>query len=162
MKFMKNKFGFTLLELMIVIAVSAFVLTPFTLLLTNSLQNEVKFQRTIDAQHELQLTFITLNEFIRGENFSNLSIIDNYHNNGKALLIDETVVFKKSGEKKLVYQDFSSISENTASEVVLSNYILAIRFTEPLEDEVIIDVDVDDDEDDIVDNTFTYQYSERN
>ncbi len=60
-----NKKGFTLLELIVIIAVVAFVLTPFSYFVSSSLRSEVQTQKMIDADQSTQEIYIIINEALR-------------------------------------------------------------------------------------------------
>jgi len=158
MKLCRNNKGFTLVELIVIIAVSAIVLTPFSMLITSSLRNEAKIQKTIQAQHETQSSFIVLNELCRGKGFASISVIDNYFSNGRTLRIDDKVLFLKSGN--FVMQDFHATTEDTGSESVLNNFVnsLTISLTS---DELEVVLNIDKDNDGSIDDTFNYRYAKR-
>ncbi len=60
-----NKKGFTLLELIVIIAVVAFVLTPFSYFVSTSLRNEVQTKKMIDADQSTQEIYMIINEALR-------------------------------------------------------------------------------------------------
>jgi competence protein ComGC len=126
MKFLKNKYGFTLVELIVIIAVSAIVLTPFSFLMTASLRNEVAVNRTIDAQHKTQSALIAINELARGAGFDEIEILSSYLTYGSSLRIGTKAIYLDGSDLK--YRLHADLGSDTSSEVVLSNYINSITF----------------------------------
>lgn len=158
MKKISSKKGFSLVELVVIIAVSAIVLTPFSLLMTSSLQNEAKINRVIDAQHKTQSSFIVLNELCRSAGFKNIEMVTHAHYNNLAIRVGTKVVFLKDTE--FVMQTYNSSSEDTSGQVILSNYVDSVTMTltgDQLEISLAIDVDNDSN----VEDTFVFKYSKR-
>ena len=162
MKFVKNKHGFTLVELIIVFAVAAIVLTPISMIMTSGLRQEVRIQQTIDADQSTQQSFIVLNELIRKVGFDGISIETNYHGHTNVLHVRDKVFLLK--DNNYVYQTYDSGSEQSSTELVLNKYVLSV--TNNLEDTdddqyLEIEFEIDSDLDGTGDNTFTYKYSKR-
>lgn len=156
---MKNKSGFTLIELMVIFAVAAVVLTPFTMLMVSSLRNTNDLQRSINADQDTQGTLIVLNEAIRANDFDDVSLITNYFGHGEALRVDDRVFLLKT--PNYVTQTYDGSTENTSSENVLSGFIDHVDYTLTT-DELNIEFHIDVDDDGTVDDVFPYRISRRN
>ena len=162
MKFLKNKYGFTLVELIVIIAVSAIVLTPFSLLMTASLRNEVAVNKTIDAQHKTQAAFIAINELARGVGFDEIELDLTYLSYGNAIRLGSKVVYLDSANSKLKYRTYLDTSSDTTSEIELSDYVHDITFTLSASAlDIILEIDKYDDSDDSNNEIFYYKYSKR-
>lgn len=158
MKFIKSKHGFTLVELIIVLAAAAIVLTPISMIMTSGLRQEVRIQQTIDADQSTQQSFIVLNELIRKVGFDGISIETNYHSHTDVLHVRDKVFLLK--DNNYVYQTYDIGSEQSSTELVLNKYVLSV--TNKLDDQYLeIEFEIDSDLDGTVDNTFTYKYSKR-
>ncbi|MBI9011994.1 MAG: type II secretion system protein [Clostridiales bacterium] len=160
MKLIRNRNGFTLVELIVIFAVAAIVLTPISMIMTSALRNEARIQKTIDADQSTQQSFIVLNELIRKVGFDGISIEPNYHGYTDVLHVRDKVFLLKGNN--YVYQTYNIGSEQSGSELVLNKYVLSV--TNNLEDtehylEIVFEIDSDSDGS--VDNTFTYKYSKR-
>ncbi|MCH4888801.1 prepilin-type N-terminal cleavage/methylation domain-containing protein [Acidaminobacter sp. JC074] len=182
MKFFKNKYGFTLVEMIIVISVAAIVLTPFGMLMTAGLRNEVAIQRTIDADQTTQQTFIVLNEKIRKEGFSAVEDLGTHLAQANVLRVDDKIFFLNSNG--YVYQDYNDTVLQTTTEVVLNEFVLSaipsmITYEDILDRDAIektgytteqlneiisleIEFGIDTNNDNVIDDTYTYIYSKRN
>ncbi len=186
MRCIKNKYGFTLVEMIVVIAVAAVVLTPFGMLMTSALRNEVMINRMIDADQTTQQTFINLNEKIRKEGFSAVSVHDPYLTVNDVLRVDDKIFFlKMSGSDPVgyVYQDYVDGSFDSTSEVMLNEYVLTavptlVQYKDILHDDGVdtsgytqkqldeyvglkVEFGIDTNDDDVVDDTYVYRYSKR-
>lgn len=179
MKLLKSKAGFTLVEMIIVIAVAAIVLTPFGMMMTSGLRNEVKVQRTIDADQTTQQTFIHLNEKIRASGFSSLEIIDNHFGAMNVVRVNNTIYFRNSnGYVSQTYDQAKLVpdSENVVNEYVLGATAKFNDFrstidasdhssytTEQLDEIVSFEIvfSVDTDNDGIENNSYTFMYAKR-
>jgi len=162
MKFMKNKYGFTLVEMIIVLAVAAIVLTPISMIMTSGLRNEVRIQKMIDADQSTQQSFIVLNELIRKVGFDAISIEATYHGYADVLHVRDKVFFLKGNS--YIYQTYDSVSLQNDSEFVLNNYVSIVTHTlvDTDDDQYLeIEFEIDNDLDGNVDDTFTYKYSKR-
>jgi len=163
---MKNKYGFTLVEMIIVLAVAAIVLTPISMIMTSGLRNEVKIQKMIDADQSTQQSFIVLNELIRKVGFDGISIEPTYeltyHGYTDVLRVRDKVFFLKGNS--YVYQTYDASSEQSDSELVLNEYVLSVKHTlvnTDVDQYLEIEFEIDNDLDGDVDDTFTYKYSKR-
>lgn len=162
MKIIKSKHGFTLVELIVVFAVAAIVLTPISMIMTSGLRQEVRIQKTIDADQSTQQSFIVLNELIRKVGFDGISIETNYHGHSNVLHVRDKVFLLK--DNKYVYQAYDTAYEQSDSELVLNKYVLSANnnLVDTDEDQYLeILFEIDSDSDGTVDNTFTYKYSKR-
>lgn len=122
MKYLNNKSGFTLVEMIIVLAVAAIVLTPFSFIMTSGMRNEIKVQERIDADQTTQQTFIVLNEKIRREGFDEVSILPIHLGLSNVLRIDDKIFFFDSANLRYVYQDYDVSSLISSSEVILNSF----------------------------------------
>ncbi len=177
MRFTKNKYGFTLVEMIVVIAVAAIVLTPFGMLLTSGLRNEVAINRVIDADQTTQQTFIVLNEKIRSEGFDSISVLGTFLGQPNVLRVDEKIFFLNSNG--YVYQEYHDSVLQSASEVVMNEYVITAvprmityggtlvnqsGYTQEQLDEIIsleITFGIDTNNDGASDDTYVYKYSKR-
>lgn len=158
MNMLKNKRGFTLVELVIIIAIAGIVLTPISLIVTSSLRNAEDIHTQITAEQDVHQTFIVLNEALRKNGFSQVAIITNYHGYGKALKVNQNIYFLKGNQ--FIKQDYDVNHEVTTSEIVLSNYIHSLEYnlSERLL-EIILHVDMDNDG--TIDDTYPFEYGIR-
>ncbi len=119
-----NKYGFTLVEMIIVLAVAAIVLTPFGFMVTSGLRNEVRVQQRIDADQTVQQMFIVLNEKIRGDGFDAVSVLETHQSISDVLRVDDKIFFYDD-ENGYVYQDYDSGSLLTTTEVIMNSYVIS-------------------------------------
>lgn len=179
MKVFKSKLGFTLVELIIVVAIAAVVLTPFGMMMTSGLRNEVKVQRTIDADQSTQLMMIGLNEKIRAEGFNAMIILDNHHGLTNVLRVDELIYFVN--EKGYVTQTYDNHQLLPATEHIINPYVLSAnhqllnlrddlssddqkhysekQLNEHIRLEITFSIDTDNDH--VENNAYTFKYAKR-
>lgn len=166
MKLIKSKTGFTLVEMIIVIAVAAMILTPFGMMLTSGLRNEVNVQRTIDADQTTQQTFIVLNEKIRARGFNSIEIIDDHYGVINAVKVDDVLFFRNNNG--YVSQTYDATKLLPDTENIINPYVLSATATiythdsgDDLSDYIEIVFSVDTDNDGIENNSYTFKYAKR-
>lgn len=158
MKVLKNKKGYTLLELMIIFAIASIVLTPLTLLMMSSLKNSNVIQQNIDADQSTQQTFIIFNEAVRSNGVGDVDIIVDYHGNGEALRIGTHVFILK--DNNYVKQTYDALSEDASSEAIVNAFVNQVDYmltSESLE----VNLHIDKDGDGTVEDIFPYKFSVR-
>lgn len=154
----KNKKGLTLIEIIVVMAVAAIVLTPLTMLMATSLSNSSRISQSIDADQSTHQSLIVLNEAVRGAGFSGLTYLDDYHGYGQALIVNTRVFFMK--DRGFVMQNYNSVSEDLASEYLMNTFVDHIEIlldSEKLE----IAIHIDKDSDGLIEDVYPYVYSKR-
>ena len=162
MKFIKSKYGFTLVELIVIIAVSAIVLTPFSLLMTASLRNEVAVNKTIDAQHKTQSAFMAINELARGAGFEEVELDISYLSYGTAIRLGTKVVYFDNANHKLMYRVYLDDVTDTSSEIELSDYVHDVIFAlDETSLDIVLEIDKYNDSDDTNNEIFNYKFSKR-
>lgn len=153
MKFLKSKSGFTLVELIVIFALAAVVLTPLTFIMTSSLKNEVRIQRIIDSDQSMQQTFIILNEVVRNRGYNKISLVDS----DSKLIVDNYTFYLDGNEFK--YQRFDDTG-NLINIHIMNTDIHSVTYT-LADGSLKIEFEVDRENDAVVDEYFTYQYSKR-
>lgn len=158
MKMFKNIKGYTLIEIIIIFAVAAVILTPLTLMMTSSLRNVNVVQRNIDADQSTQQTFIIFNEAIRANGLTNTELIGNYHFNGEALRIDTRVFVLK--DNNYVMQTYDVGSEDISSEVIINAFVRQIDYN--LTSNILdVSIHIDKNQDGTTDDVYPYKFSQR-
>jgi type II secretory pathway pseudopilin PulG len=154
-----NKIGMTIIELIVVFAVAAIVLTPFSMLIASSLRSSELIQDTIESDQDVQQILIIYNEALRANGLNDdVEVITDYHSNGQALRIGNNVFFLKSSE--YIMQTYDAASEQVATTNVLSESIIEAELDlTSVRLEVILHSDRN--RDGVRDNEFPFVYSIR-
>jgi len=129
LKLLKNKKGFTLVEMIIVLAVAAIVLTPFSFIMTSGMKNEIKVQERIDADQTTQQTFIVLNEKVRHRGFDSVVVLPSHLGLTNVLWIDDKIFYHDTVNNEYVYQDYNASTLQTSTKVVLNTYVSGATHT---------------------------------
>lgn len=103
----KSKSAFTLVELIITIAIAGVVIVPISLLVASGLRNTVTTEKYIAAMQDAQQAFIIINEAIRSQDQADVYIDDNYLNTGIQVLVTGNNVYYIDVSKGLVRREKS-------------------------------------------------------
>lgn len=153
MKTIKTKSGYTLVELIVIIGLSAIVLVPLSFIVTANLRNEVRIQRVIDSDQSMQQSFIILNEAIRKNGYNEVSLIES----DSKLRVDNYVFYLDGSDYK--YETYDD-SDNLINTTVINKYISSVTYS-ITSDTLKIEFELDRENDGVVDEEYTYQYSKR-
>lgn len=155
---MKNKLGYTLVEVIVIFAVAAIVLTPLTMLMASSLHNSSLITQIIDADQSSHQSLVVMNEAVRAEGFSGLTYVADYHSYGEGLIVGSRIFFLKNSN--YVMQNYNLALEDISSEFIMNAYVDHVDLqldANALE----INIHVDKNEDGTVDDIYPFVYSRR-
>lgn len=130
MRKIKSKAGYTLVELIIIIGVAGIVLVPLTFLVTGSLRNANRTQRTIDAMQDAQRIFIVMNETFRSSDEGDIEFIEHSTDSDvpdDSLRIKGRIYFAKSNG--FYYKDVSDPDVSKHYIHKMSDYVISHLYT---------------------------------